>query len=464
VLLVMWLNLRGLRTAGTWFALPTYLFVACVFVLLGAGAWEIFNGTLTPLTTHVTHPDTLSVLSTIVLLRAFSSGCSAMTGVEAVANGVPIFKKPRAKNAAITMMSLIGLLVVMFLGISILAFHLHVTPEASQSVLSELAHATLGNGVMYHMLQISTALILLLAANTAFAGFPRLASILAQDSYLPRQLKNLGDRLAFNNGILLVGLAAIILLVLFHADTHLLIPLYAIGVFLAFTLCQVGLVRFWKLTKRGRWQAKALLNGIGAIATFTALAVMVESKFLQGAWLAVLLIALLVYAFYRIARHYKRMDSELTVSADAARLQADTGKIGHVIVLVSKLHRGTVAAIKLAKSLNPEATALTIDTHSEGMQSLKTQFEQSQLGLPLICIEAPHQSIVDPLIEAIAAQDKQHGALTTLILPKAVPHKTWHFLLHNQKANLIRLALSAHDRKTHPGKTRVVIEVPYHLT
>lgn len=470
VILIAWMNLRGTREAGTIFAIPTYLFVGFVLLLIGIGAVRYLAGDLQPINYQDT-PNLIPVhtgvaLSSLLILRAFSSGCSAMTGIEAVSNGVQAFEKPAAENAMKTLTCLMVLLVILFMGTAFLAVGLHIRPSYQQSVLSQIGHALLGSGILYYGLQAATVLILLLAANTSFAGFPALASMISQDNYLPRQLKSIGDRLAFSNGIILLALIAIALIIAFNAETHALIPLYSIGVFIAFTLCQAGLVKAWFKKRSRSWWLKVVINGFGCLCTAIAVVIIAESKFTQGAWVILAALPIILWMFYKIHRHYKRTDRELAVSFELDRCEAIHHKIApKVVVPVSKIHKGTLAALRFAKTLSDDVTALAIDVHSDRTTKLKTDWQTYKLPGKLVVLESPYQSITDPLITRIRRMDKiePERGLTIVVMPRSVPNKWWHQLLHNNRTFLLKLALTAMDRQENKGQTRLIIDVPYQL-
>jgi amino acid transporter len=353
------MNLRGVRESATAFAMPTYAFIFLVLLLVGMGSYGIWSGHI-----HAYHPvmrshalsDLVQPVAIILILRAFSAGCTAMTGIECVANGVPVFEKPESRNAALTLAMLAGLLILMFFGVTYLADHLMLFPEEKESILSQIAHKVYGNGTLYYALQFSTMAILLLAANTSFAGFPRLASILAEQKYLPKQLTSLGDRLSFSNGIGVLAVLSGILIVIFHGKTHLLIPLYAVGVFSAFSLSQLGMVSHWFRKRKKNWRSKAFINGLGFVATTVALIVIIESKFIDGAWLVVLCVPVLLMGFYKIHHHYNAVDHELSMTPVQANdyLTKISGLKPKVILPVSRIHRGTLAALVFAQGVSDD--------------------------------------------------------------------------------------------------------------
>ena len=360
------------------------------------------------------------------------------------------------------------LLIIMFVGISFLALKLHSRPSSDQSVLSQMGHAFFGDYVLYYGLQFATALILLLAANTSFAGFPQLASMIAQENFLPRPLKALGDCLAFSNGITLLALLAIILVVGFNSDTHALIPLYSIGVFIAFTLCLAGPVVFWRKKRAKNWPIKAAINGVGALCTAAAVLVIIESKFIEGAWVSIVIIGVLLWVFYKIRRHYRRSDRELQVrlkkSLQIEKVQPYPLK---VLVPISKIHPGTIAALAFAHRLSSDVTAVSINTQGgEKTQKLKAQWQQLALPGKLVILSSRYQSITWPLIRRIRRMDRsepEHG-LTVVVIPKSRPIKWCQHFLHNQQSVLFRLALNSMSRQETQKASRVIVEVPYQLS
>lgn len=465
VIIVMWMNLRGVREAATAFTWPTYLFIGMVFLLLIVGGYRYFTGTIHPIVYPASEavPATTSALTMLLLLRAFSSGCSAMTGIEVISNGVTTFKEPAPSNAMITLLYLVGLLIVMFLGLSTLALALHVHPLMDNSVLSQIGQALLGHSVFYYLLQFATCLILLLAANSSFAGFPLLASIISSHSYLPRQLQDVGDRLAFSNGIILLGVLAIILIVMFDARTDLLIPLYSIGVFVAFTLCQAGLVKVWWRRRVRYWWAKASINAIGCVATAVASIVIAESKFTEGAWIFFVALPLLMWMFYSINKHYRLSDKELAMSI-AYVPEEITALRPKVAVPVSMIHKGTLAALELAHRLSDDVTAIAINTNPARTQKLRDDWERLKLPYKLVVLDSPYQSMLEPLLTRIRRMDitEPERGLTTVVVTRAMPSKWWHFLLHNHRVLLLRLGLAIIGREN-KGSMRVIIEIPYQL-
>ena len=473
IIFIMWMNLRGIRESANAFMWPTYAFVVVILIMVGIGIFRYFDGNLQPVdysrANDLMAPLT-GMLSLTLILRAFSSGCSAMTGIEAVANGVKSFQKPRAKNAATTLMFLVVLLISMFLGISFLAAKLGLKPLTDQSLLSQIGHSIYGQGFFYYLLQIVTCLILLVAANTSFAGFPLLASMISKDAYLPRQLQNIGDRLAFSNGIIALAVFACILIIAFKAHTSALIPLYSIGVFLAFTLCQAGLVRFWHQQRREvkSWWIKALINGFGCICTSIAVLVIIESKFFEGAWIVIIALPMLIFIFYKIHHHYTVADRELSLSTDMGLMEVSLQKHhrAKVILPISKLHKGTIAALEFARKISKDVTPVIVNINRQKTERLLKLWQQLNFSEEIVVLESQYQSLTRPLIKYIRKRDLKapERGLAILVLPKAETTRFWQNLLHNQKTALLRWGLKSVSRTETKGQARVIVEVPYQLT
>jgi amino acid transporter len=451
VLLIMLANLRGIRETGRVFAVPSYWFILCLALLLAAGFYQLVaRGAPTPPSQPLPAHEPLGLL---LILRAFSSGCAALTGIEAVANGVQAFRPPESRNAGITLAWMALILGTSFLGVTFLAHFFHIVPREGETVISMLAGTLFGRTWVYYMIQAATAVILVLAANTSFAGFPMLASMLAADGFLPRQMAHRGDRLVFSNGIVMLAAIASVLLVIFGGSTHALIPLYAVGVFTAFTLSQVGMVRHW-WTERGiRWTLKAAINGLGAVATTLVVLVIGVTKFMHGAWMVIVLIPLIVLILRRIRGHYDQVAAQLSlVGARRPRI----GK-NPVVVLVAGLHKGVVEALEYARSISPNVTALTVDLDPTQTTKLRLRWAEWAPDVPLVVLDSPYRSIIRPLLEYIDRMERQgEGRYLTVVIPEFVPSRWWEHLLHNQTALLIKAALLFR-----PGK--VSVSVPYHL-
>jgi amino acid transporter len=453
--LLMLGNLRGIRESGRLFSVPTYFFVVSIVGMLVMGAFRYFSGTIPagPPADHGLPPGT-TMLPVFVLLTAFSNGCTALTGVEAVSNGVPAFKRPESRNAAQTLVAMAVMSIAMFVGITLLAHAYGVAPNEDETVVSQIARATFGGrGVAYYLVQAGTMAILVLAANTAYADFPRLASILARDRFLPRQFMNQGDRLAFSNGIVILSLLASALLVVFGGDTHALIPLYMIGVFVSFTLSQAGMVMHWRRVSGAGWRTSASISGFGAMVTGVVLAIVAVTKAHEGAWIILVMIPVLVGVFVVTRRHYDRVASELTLRdwrPDAAG--------GHVVLVpIGGIQRAVVKALQYARTLATDVRAVYVEIDPAATAALREQWPSWGHRVELVVLSSPYRSLMEPLLDYIEeAQRQDPNGFVTVILPEFVPQRLWQHLLHNQHALLIKGALLFKPNV-------VVTSVPFHL-
>jgi amino acid transporter len=460
LVMITLVNLRGLREAGTFMALPVYLFLATYLSMLAYGLVRLFIDGPAPIALSV--PSSIEPLTLVLVLHAFSTGCTALTGVEAISNGVPAFKSPQSKNAGRTLVVMALLMGTLFLGSIGLTQFLGVVAGPQETILSALARRLLGSGPLYLTIQFSTLLILAVAANTSFMDFPRVAAILAKDGFLPRQLTGIGDRLVFTNGILLLSFASGGLILFFNGDTHALIPLFAIGAFLAFTLSQSGMVVHW-LRERGRaWLLKAIANGIGALATMTTLIVVIFSKFLEGAWITVLIIPLIVLSFRRISAHYQQVQNQLSLKGLPPSLKPVEPT--RVVIPISGVHRGMVGAVNFALSISDNVTAVYVELEPGAGEKARAEWESWWPDVPIVVVASPYRSTIAPLLQFLDETDAQHndGQLATVVLPEFIPGRWWQSLLHNQTAWLIKAALLYHRRQH--GLERVVIDVPFHLS
>jgi amino acid transporter len=466
IVLIAWANLRGIKESGTVFAIPTYGFIFILLALVAVGVFREATGSLTPTMAGTAPPSggTQPVML-FLLLRAFASGCAALTGIEAISNGVPAFKRPEARNAGITLIAMAILLGIMFLGTTFLASSLGIAPEEGQTVVSQIGRQVFGAGLLYLFLQAATALILVLAANTSFVSFPRLSAILAQSRYLPNQLTSLGDRLVFNNGIFALAFSSAALIVIFGGDTHQLIPLYAAGIFLSFTLSQTGMVRHWRKEGQRGWQWKALVNGVGATATGLVTLIVLAANFLRGAWIVALLIPAIVWMFNTIKRYYAHVARQLSLEGlePEAWTDADSQARHKIVVPISGVHRGTLAALHFARVMSADVTAVIVDVEPERTARVREKWQMWGHGVPLVVLESPYRSVIRPLLaylEKIDQRDPERG-LAVIVLPEFVPPHWWNHLFHNQTAILFKAVLTYQRGKTCKG--RVVINVPYHL-
>jgi amino acid transporter len=467
IFLLMVANLRGVRESGKLFMVPTYAFIGGMFLLILVGMFHYFSGhaQAVPLPTEV--PSATEPLSLFLVLKAFSAGCTALTGVEAISDGVMAFKPPEWKNARQTLIYLGLVLGTMFLGISYIAHLYQIVPDITerQTVISMLGRQIFGSGffggIAYYFVQITTLLVLLLAANTSFADFPRLCYFLSRDGFLPRQLSVLGDRLVYSNGIILLSLAAIALVILFKGSTSAIIPLYAVGVFTSFTLSQFGMVRHWFTLKEEGWRVSALFNGLGACVTSVVLTVIVWTKFTRGAWLVILAIPILIGVFLHIHRHYNHVAERLRIKNPAPRGYIPRPKadiVSHpAVVVVGGLHQGTMDALDYARSIADEIVAVHVDIGTSDLEKLQTRWRELESDIPLIILDSPYRSIASPLVNFVAEFEQQHpNTLSTVVLPVFITRTWWESLLHNQTTFFLKAALRA-------KRIRVITTVGYYL-
>jgi amino acid transporter len=445
-------NLRGLKESGEIFAIPTYFFVVCIFTLIAVGLYRYFTGGVVPIE-HVTAEHQTKPLTTFLLLTAFANGCTAMTGVEAVSDGVPAFRPPEAKNAAATLVTMAILAIAMFLGITFLAHAYQVIPTAAESGVSQLGRAVFGRGFFYYLVQVATTLILVLAANTAYADFPRLASIVSRDGFLPRQFMNQGDRLAFSNGILVLSAFAALLIVAFRGDTQSLLPLYMIGVFISFTLSQAGMVIHWRQTKEPGWKTSALINGFGALTTGVVLVIVAVTKTLEGAWIVLLLIPIIVALFRATRRHYDHVGAQLTL-----RNYTPQRKVHNTVLIpIGGIQRAVVEALRYAETLSDDVRGVYVDVDPGATDQVVREWATWGGRARLIVLPSPYRSVMEPLLEYIEqVENERQDDYVTVILPEFVPARWWQHLLHNQRALLIKGALLFRPNT-------VVTSVPFHL-
>jgi len=490
-------NLRGVRESGALFATPTYLFVVSFLFMILFGFFHYFvYGGAAPIPTQeelkTAEGYHLQPLTLFLLLGAFSNGCAALTGIEAISNGVQAFKKPEARNAATTLVWMAALLTTMFLGTSVMAYLYHVHPKQSETVISQFARImfTGSLGWFYYVVQAATAAILVLAANTAFADFPRLSSLLARDRFLPRQFANRGDRLVFSNGIVILAIFSGLLVMAFGGDTSRLIPLYAVGVFLSFTLSQSGMVVHWlrerrklrdaekapevpvvvpepdpeeihrsyfvtdEVTAPSNWKKSLVINALGALATFVVLCVFIATKFIHGAWIVVVVIPILVLLFKSIHGHYVLVARQLSTEG----LELVKPLRHRVIVPISGIHRGVVSALQYAQSIACDRVqAVYVDFGEEATANLKDKWERWGAGVQLVVLPSPYRELTRPLLKHINRLRRENSNdMITVVLPEFIPAKWWQHMLHNQSSLLLKGSLLF-------KKGVIVTSVPYHL-
>lgn len=471
---VMLLNLRGVKESGKAFAIPTYFFVLLMYATVIIGLIRLALGTL-GLVVNPPHAEmaTLQQVSIFLILRAFSNGTSAVTGVEAISNGITAFKEPRSKNAGITLIWMAVILGSLLLGITFLAYHIQAIPSESETVISQLARTVFGGrGFMYIATITATTVILVLAGNTAFAGFPRLSALVAEDGFLPRQLTYRGSRLVYSYGIVLLAIVSGLLVVLFKASVSSLIPLYAIGVFLSFTLSQFGMAVRWKksgslqegvevqergsvLKRENGWQHKMVINGIGALVTFTVMIVFAVTKFNDGAWIIILLIPVLVAAFWGIHTHYRELAKHLSLENYGPLPYLARNR---VIIPIAGVHRGTIEALRYAKTLSNDITAVHISIDASQAEKVREKWEVWGEGIRLLILDSPYRLMVEPLLDYVTEIHKQlnPNETITIVVPQFIPKRRWNNLLHTRTADTLRRILLNWPEV-------VIIEVPYQV-
>jgi hypothetical protein len=457
-------HLRGIRESASIFAIPTYLFVASFGAMLLIGLIRLALGHDL---TAASPPDPVeagtAAITPFLVLRAFSSGSAALTGIEAVSNGVPAFKPPEPRNATIVLVWMGAILSIFFVGTTVLAYKMDVVPSETKTVIAQIADTVFGGGPLFYTVQITTMFILVLAANTSFAGLPSLASVMARDRFLPRQFAFRGDRLAFSYGILLVGIASSLLLVVFQADTHAIIPLYAVGVFIGFTLAQAGLVMHWrKEPPSPGTRASLIINAGGALATGVVTVIVGTTKFVDGAWITIGGIALLVFFLYRIHQHYSDVSRQLAVTAPPplppVRVAEDGQRAGPTVIIpVDELNQAVLRTLDYARSVSGNVTAVHVTDEVDAAERLRQEWEELVPDTPIVIIESPYRSFIAPMLTYIDAIDRaEPGKPVTVILPEFVTAHAWEGLLHNQSAIRLKRAL-----RSRPNT--ILIDVPYHL-
>ncbi|GAB4449589.1 MAG: APC family permease [Anaerolineales bacterium] len=476
VFLIMLINLRGVKESGLAFSIPTYFFVMMMFITVGTGLVRHFTGTLGVVVDppHLEIEGALTAITPFILLHAFSSGTAALTGIEAISNGITAFKEPRSRNAGITLIWMAFILATFFLGISFLANHIGAIPSETETVISQLGRTIFeGRGILYLMVITATTVILIMAANTAFADFPRLSALVAKDGFLPRQLTFRGSRLVYSNGIVTLAVIASLLIILFKASVTLLIPLYAIGVFLSFTLSQTGMaLRWWKIGRipEGKeivepgsilrpdkgWRHKMLINGFGALCTFIVMLIFAVTKFAEGAWVVLIIIPTLVWIFFTIHRHYRDLAAHLSLDKFFGTPSRRTRH--RVILPVSGVHQGTLEALQYARLLSDDVTAVHVSIDPAETEKVQKKWKIWGEGTRMVILDSPFRMLIEPLLEYLEEiiENRQPGEAITIVVPQFIPSKRWHNALHMRTADVLRQELLSRHGV-------VITDVPYHV-
>lgn len=459
VSLITLINLRGVREASKVFGLPTYIFIASMAILIICGIYKLFTGTLYPIeyTTPIIPTETIQGIGILVLLKAFSSGCSAMSGVEAVSNAVPSFAKPAVRNAKHILFMLGVIIVFIFGGTSILAINLQVAPTQGHTVLSQISSAVFGHTFMYYVIQIFTSLILILAANTAYNGLPQLLYILAHDGYVPRQFSSRGTKLSFSNGIVFIFIAASLLIIGFKSETHALIPLYSVGVFISFTIAQFGMFKKWIKTKEKNWQYKCWINGFGALVTFVVSIIVFSTKFIDGAWILAITIPGIMIGMYFINRHYRTIGRQLNLETFNPYYNKDAVTSTQCILLVHDINKPFLKAINYANSISNNITALHVCRHPEHAEKLRKQWKELEIPIELNIIETPYRDIIKPMDDYLWLRERElkHGENISVIIIKFITAHWYDNILHNQTTYFFSQNLSKH-------KSISTVILPFH--
>lgn len=454
-------NLRGLKDSSKMFGVPTYTFILSIIIMIVYGIFKVKVLGFVPVDL-VQMPEVTGDLTIFLILRAFAAGCTALTGVEAVSNGIPNFREPSQKNAKSVLVLLALVVLAIFSGTSYLATLYHAVPNPDQTVIAQIAIQVFGNGVFYYFMQFTTALILIMAANTAFNDFPLLLSLLAKDSYVPRQFAQRGGRLNYSNGIDFLALAAGILVVVFNGETHLLLPLYAVGVFASFTLSQSGMWLRWVKNKTPGWRYKAFINGLGAMVTFITMIILGVTKFMTGAWIVCILVPIFIYGMLRIKAHYNIVAEQLRLPLPelSQAMSWREREINHVIVPVASINRASLKALLYAKEIsrNQNIIAFHVAMNEQFAKELRAMWEDFQLGIPLVIYASPYRDSVKPLLEFIASQEyaAKKDDIITIVLPEVIVNKKWTNILHNQTSYFMRGEL-IHDPRI------AIVTVPFQL-
>jgi amino acid transporter len=454
VVCITLLNLRGITESATILAYPVYLFVFALFVLCGAGIYKILTGSV-PAVMHTSIGTPVAGISLFLLLRAFASGCSALTGVEAISNAIPNFKEPAPRNAAKTLILMGSLLALLFSGITFLAYYYGISPKPEETVVSQIAKTTFGRNFLYFFVQGTTALILVLAANTGFSAFPLLAFNLASDKYMPRMFTIRGDRLGYSNGIVSLGFASILLIITFHGRTEHLIPLYAVGVFIPFTLSQTGMILKWVRERSPGWIGKLAANLIGALITLTVLIIFFVTKFSQ-VWFVFIFLPVMVYIFHRVNQHYEAVGEQLRIQYDSPALPI-AGNV--IIVPVAGITKVVENSINYAKSLTDQIFAVYISFDREDEKRFVEKWEKWQPDVRLVTLHSRYRSILHPLskfIDTVEHRASENNYRVTVLIPQFITKKSWHNILHNQSSLLIRTYLIF-------KKNVIISTLPYHF-
>lgn len=458
IVLLTILNLRGVSESSKIFSIPTYLFILSMIFMIVYGMIKFsIYGAPTPMVNEQIKAS--GAVSIFLILRAFSSGCSALTGLEAVSNSVPNFKEPRQKSAITVMVLLSALILFIFGGTSLLARFYHAIPVGYPTVIAQIAYGVFGKTFMFYVVQFTTAIILLMACNTAFTGFPMLMYVVGKDGFAPRQFTIRGKRLSFSTGIVALSFVACVLVIIFNATTHRLIPLYSVGVFLSFTLAQTGMVVHWRSVKEPGWKKRAFINGFGAFITIITTLIIIFEKFAEGAWIVAILIPLIVISMGRVKKHYNRVADFLRANREELAGSQLDRKFTHIMIVpIESLNKAALNALQYARSITPDVIALNVSTSKEAMEKLQTRWKELNTDILLVSKYSPYRAVVTPLIKYISDIVRAAGKdeKITVVLPEFIVHEWWGEILHNHTSFFIRETLLRNENV-------IIATHPYHL-
>jgi len=455
-------NLRGIKDSSRLFGVPTYAFIVSMLSMIVYGIYKIHIGGFVPHAVVSQAPEVVGEITVFLILRAFASGCTALTGVEAVSNAIPNFQEPAQKNAKTVLLFLALIVLLIFGGTSYLATLYHAMPNPNETVVAQIASQVFGDGIMFYVIQLTTALILVMAANTSFTDLPLLLSLLAKDGYVPRQFAHRGGRLNFSNGIDFLGLSAAVLVIIFDGETHLLLPLYAVGVFASFTLSQSGMWWHWVKGKTPGWKHKAVINGFGAVVTFITVLIIGATKFMHGAWIVCLLVPIFIFAMLRVKAHYAMVAEQLSLplSEKDTLPPIDDNREKHIIVPMASLNKASFKALWYAKRLAGYSSirAFHVAVDDAAAEKLRQKWAAFNIDVPLIIQVSPYRDTIEPLLEYIQSEEQsfRHEDLITVVIPQFVVKKWWQHLLHNQTSFFIKNRLMNDPRVA-------IVTVSYHL-
>ncbi len=454
IMVIMLMNLKGVKESGLVFSVPAFVFIFVFVLMVCFGYYRFFTGTL-PVMPPAQSADIITGISLLLLFRAFSSGCAALTGIEAISDGVPAFKKPESKNARTTLVVMAVIMTFLFFGITFIGYHMKIVPQHDRTMVSIVAELLFGRGAAFYVIQAFTMLILFLAANTAFADFPRLSFFLAKDKFLPRQFTQLGDRLVFSNGIIALAFFSSLLIIVFHGSVHHLIPLYAIGVFTSFSLSQAGMIKRNLTLKKDKWRNAVAINSLGLAMTFVAVCIITVTRFFHGAWAVIIIIALMVTVFRNIKKHYDSVAEQLSINGMQKLKLRKTKHM--VVIMIPTFHKGIIQALEFGKNITKDVVAVHVKISGSDTENLMKYWNKFKPPVKLVTIESHYRRILQPFLEYLDQIERKDPEMNvTVLIPEFVPKSWWQHFLHNQTGLALKTAIHFRPRTSY-------ISVQYHL-